>query len=420
MTSGHLMIVMFLAAGLAAAETRVRIAGLDGAEADRAMSLMEGRLEHVRTSPASPALADDAAFILRRMLRNDGYSDARVDWRIGGPEEITLNVRAGERLTLGNVSVTGVDNEQARRFAGLFESAFAKSRPDLLGRPPFREEAVEKGLAAIRQDLNARGHWDADARVVSESRGNTGAMHFSIDVREGPRFRIGEPRVTSVDGRGVKLTGGAVRPFVGRPASTRHINGMRLAAEETAVSRGYPEAVIRMGRVLESGRFIPVFTVDLGGRVKLRQLEITGLELTDRGRIESRTSTMVGDWYDEATMNRRLREFLATGAFQSARVETRPAGHRLVDATLHFRETRAREINIAAGVDSYLGFLTRVTYANRNFLGRLMELSGGVEVSARGVLGEVRLTDPWLLGSDVSGMLRGFAVIQDREGYNNY
>jgi outer membrane protein assembly factor BamA len=411
--------IMILAAGLAAAETRVRVTGLEGRSEQELLALMAGRLEHVRKSPASPPLADDAAFILRRILRNDGYNDAEVDWLIRGPGEIELQVKQGGRLELGQVTVTGTDGVLARRLAALYAAPASRGRPVAIGPPPFREADVETGLASIRQDLNARGYWDAEARVADRET-RKGVVNFVIEVRQGRRFTIGEPRVTSVDGRGVKLTTGAVRPFVGRPASTRHINAMRLAAEELAISRGYPEARIRMGRSLENGRFIPEFGVDLGGRVKLRQLEITGLEITRRERIESRTAGMVGDWYDNTTMNRRLREFLATGAFQSARVETQPAGHRLVDATLHFQETRAREVSIAAGIDSYLGFIARVTYANRNFLGRLMELSTGAEFSARGALGEVRLTDPWLFGSDISANARAHAVMHAREGYDSY
>jgi len=413
-------LMMALTAGLAAADTRVRITGMEKKNEEQVLALMAGRLEHVRSSPAAPALADDAAFILRRLLRNDGYVDADVDWRITSPNEITLQVNEGARLALGAVSVTGIARDQARRLSRIYAAPAVRQRSERLGPPPFRESDVKSGLANIRQDLNARGYWDAESRIVSrEKNPATGEVDIVIEVTEGPRFRIGEPRVTSVDGRGVKLTGGAVEPFVGRPATTRHINAMRLAAEELAVSRGYPDAIIRMGRSLESGLFIPEFNVDLGGRVRLRNLDITGLRLTRRERIESRTAYMIDDWYDEAGMSRRLSEFLATGAFQSARVETRPAGHRLVDATLHFEEARAREVSVAAGVDSYLGFLGRVTYANRNFLGRLMGLTTGLEVSARGLLGDVRLTDPWLRGSDVSGTLRAYAVMFDREGYDS-
>jgi outer membrane protein assembly factor BamA len=416
------MLVLLLAVSTAAAETRVRITGMSGKSEAQVLDLMGGRLAHVRASAASPALADDAAFILGRILRNDGYAAAQVDWRITGNREITLIVREGARQSLGRVTVTGAPNrEDTRRFARLYASPARKDRPFGVGAPPFREEDVGKGLANVRQELNARGHWSAEVEIARrQMNANSGAVDLDIAVRPGPLYRIGNPRVTSVDGRGVKLTAGAAAPFVGRPATTRHLNAMRLAAEETSVSRGYPDARIRMGRSLEAGEFIPEFSVDLGQRVRLNDLRITGLKLTRPERIEQRVGRMRGDWYDEALMNRRLREFLGTGAFQSARVETTPAGEQMVDATLHFEEARARELGVAMGFGSYDGFITRLTYADRNLHGNLWGLTSGIQLGSRGLLGDVRVTDPWLGGLDLSATARAFALIYDREGYRVY
>lgn len=421
MTALRILFVLLMAVLTSAAETRVRITGMKGKSESQVLGLMGGRLIHVRASPASAPLADDAAFILRRILRKDGYADAEVDWRISGRDEITLAVREGGRLSLGNVTVSGVPREDARRFARLYASPAEKGRSFLMGAPPFREEDVEVGLSNLRQELNARGHWSAEAEITRRAVDPaTGVVDLDIEVRPGPLHRIGQPEVASVDGRGVKLVGGVVGPFAGRTASTRHLNAMRLAAEEIAVSRGYPDASIRMGRRLEGDRFIPMFSIDLGTRVRLNQLRITGLERTSPERIASRMEGMEGGWYDAALMNRRLRELLATGAFDSARVETTSVGDRLVDATLHFDEGRAREVSLAAGFGSYQGFITRATYADRNFLGKLWGFTSGLELSTRGLLGDVRVINPWLGGSDVSGMARVYALIYGREGYDVY
>lgn len=421
MTALRIMFALLLAALTAAAETRVRITGMQRKSEAQMLDLMGGRFTHVRASPASAPLADDAAFILRRILRKDGYVDAAVDWRITGRDEITLVVREGGRLALGAVTITGAPHEDARRFARLYAAPAEKGRSFGMGDPPFREEDVTTGLSNLRQELNARGHWSAEAEVSRRTIDPaTGMVDLDIEVRPGPRHRIGQPEVASVDGRGVKLVGGVVQPFAGRTASTRNLNAMRLAAEEIAISRGYPDAIIRMGRRLEADRFIPVFSIDLGTRVRLNQLRVTGLERTSPARIASRMQGMEGEWYDAALMNKRLRELLGTGAFDSARVEIIPVGERLVDATLHFDEGRAREVSLAAGFGSYQGFITRATYADRNFLGKLWGFSSGIELSTRGLLGDVRVTNPWLYGSDVSAMARAYALIYDREGYDVY
>jgi outer membrane protein assembly factor BamA len=410
-----------LAAPAATAETRVRVTGMSGKSEREVLDLMGGRLVHVRASPASAHLADDAAFILRRILRKDGYATAEVDWKIASRDEIVLMVREGGRLSLGRVSVSGVPSDDARRLARIYSRPADRDRPIGLQSPPFREEDVGTGLSLIRQELNTRGHWSAEAEVSKRSTDpQSGRVDLAIEAKPGPLFRIGTPRVESIDGRGEKLTAETAQPFVGRAATTRNLNAMRAAVEERAVSRGYPDAEIRMSRALDGKLFVPQFVVDLGTRVRLREVRVTGLERTDPGRIEGRVARMEGDWYDEAAMNRYLREFLATGAFSSARVETEAAGDRLVDATLHFEEGEAREISLAAGLGSYQGFITRVTYGDRNLGGNLMALTAGLELGSRGVLGEVRITDPWLMNTDITASARVYAMIYGREGYLTY
>jgi outer membrane protein assembly factor BamA len=319
------------------------------------------------------------------------------------------------------VTVGGVAQEDARKLARLFAKPAEKEQSLGLGAPPFREEDVATGLSFVRQDLNAKGYWTAEADVRRRTLDTaSGTVILDIEVTPGPRHTIGMPQVSSMDGRGVKLVTAAVQPFAGRVANTGNLNAMRLAAEETAIGRGYPDASLRMGRTLQGGVFTPVFTIDLGKRVRLGKVSITGLQRTRPERILQRVKAMEGGWYDQSLMNRRLREFLATGAFQSARVETAGTGGRVVDATLHFEEARAKEVSLAAGFGSYQGFITRATYADRNLAGTLRGLGAGFELGSRSLLGEVRLSDPWPGGKDLPALLRAYALIYSREGYDAY
>ncbi len=59
---------LWLAAHAAGAETVVRVLGLHQKSENEVLELIGGRLAHVRSSPASPPLADDAAFLLAQVL----------------------------------------------------------------------------------------------------------------------------------------------------------------------------------------------------------------------------------------------------------------------------------------------------------------------------------------------------------------
>lgn len=409
----RVILPLLLTALTAAAETRVRISGMRNMSEAQALEMMGGRLEHIRSSPPSASRADDAAFILRELLEKDGYTQAVVDWKIRGGREVELVVREGGRLSLGNVTVNGVPKDDAKKFSRLFSKPAEKGSNSLREAPAFREEDVETGLSYLRQELNARGHWEAEAAVTKrETHPATGAVDVVIEVMPGPLFVIGRPTMT------VAIPG--VAEFAGRKATTANLNAMRLVVEESVTGSGYPDSKIRMTRTLAAGEFIPDFSIELGERVRLGRIGVKGLERTNPARITGRVASMEGGWYDQAAMNLRLREFLATGAFSSARVETSPAGEGIIDATLHFDEARAREITLGAGAGSYQGFITRAGYIDRNLFGELMGFSAGFELSFLGLLGEVSVTDPWVFDSDLAATARLYALIYGREGYTSF
>ncbi|MEX1116104.1 MAG: BamA/TamA family outer membrane protein [Akkermansiaceae bacterium] len=405
----------------AAAETCIRIEGSQAKSESQLLGLMGGRLAHVREKPAASWRADDTAFLLSQVMQKDGYSSVEVDWKIVNRHEIVLVVRQGQRLSLGEVTIRGAPPEDTQKLAKLYRSPAEKGRPIGSGTAPFREEDVEIGRSYIVQQLNAEGYWAAEVTVTSrETDPASGEVSVVIDVDPGSIYRIGPPKVISPDRRGIQRTTLTVQPFIGRNARTANLNAMRLAVEEAFTGRGYPDAKIEMVRRLDGDRFISEFYIDLGTRVRLQKIHIEGLERTNPARISRRMKRLEGEWYDEAAMNKNLRGFLATGAFSSARVETEEVSNKKIDATLHFQEGRAREVSVAVGAGSYQGFISRITYADRNLFGELLGFSTGFEFSSRGVLGETRIADPWLFGSDVSGSARVYALIYGREGYSTF
>ncbi len=414
------ILVLLATAVAGAAKTTVEIRGLEHQSSSQVLGLMGGRLEHVKTGEATPARADDAAFLTRQVLQKDGYADVRVDGQVVNSSKILLTVHEGPRLSLGTVKIDGVPAEELKKLVKLYSRPAEKDRPLAQGKPPFREEDVETGLSYIRQELNAQGYWNAAAEITRrETDPATGAVNVDIVVQMGRQFTIGTPTVASSDQRGLIRTKVTVEPYIGKFATTGNLNAMRAAVEEAFLSRGYPDAKITMSRLLTEATFVPEFYIDLGVRVRLNKVHAEGLVITNPERVTNRMKKLEGDWHNEAAMNKRIRGLLATGAFSSVRLETYPVAEKRIDATLHLEEGKAREMSFAAGADSYQGPIFRASYADRNLWGELLGFSAGFEVSAKGLLGEVKLTDPWLFGNDVTGTLRAFALSYSREGYDS-
>ncbi len=405
--------------GIASAETRIDIRGMTSKSKREVLQLMGDRLVYVRQKPASSWRAADAAFLLTEILRNDGYNDVKVTPKIEAPDRIALIVDEGKRLALGNVTITGEGDP--KKLAKLYALPAQKDTPLGAGSPPFREEDVETGLGYIEQQLHSEGYWNADA-ILSKRMVNpkSGKLDVTIMVKRGERFKIAKPTVSNPDGRGVKRAATTWEPFIGQWATTEKINGLRAAMDEAFISRGYPDARIRMERSLGKSTYHPAFFIDLGTRVRLLEVHTEGLEHTRPERVKRIMAPLEGEWYDQAAMNAKVKRLLATGAFESAQVETYEVSNKRIDATLHLREAKAREISLAAGAETFYGPLFRAGYIDRNFLGSLKGFSAGMEFSGRGALGEMRLTDPWWRGTETAHALRLYSLVSAFEGYRSF
>lgn len=404
--------------GGARAETRIKIRGMASKSEREVLRLVGDRFVYVRQKPASSWSAADAAFLVTEILRNDGYNDVRVSPRIEAPDRIVLIVEEGTRLALGNVTITGEGN--AKQLAKLYALPAGKDTPFGAGSSPFREQDVETGLGYIVQQLQSEGYWNARA-ILSERDidRETGKVHLTVAVDRGERFTIRKPTVHSPDGRGVKRAATTWEPFVGRWATTEQINGLRAAMEEAFISRGYPDAQIRMETSLGNSTYQPAFFIDLGIRVRLLEVHAEGLDKTNPKRVQRIMEPLEGEWYDEAAMNGKIRRLLSTGAFDSVRVEAHEVADKRIDTTLHFQEARAKELTLAGGFGSFNGALLRTGYVDRNFRGSLQGFSAGVELSGRGALGEVKLTDPWWRGTETAHTLRLYSLVKAYEGFTS-
>lgn len=397
------------------AETTIDIRGLESASNGEILQMLAGRLVYVRDKPASAWRANDAAYMVEQILRNDGFPDAEVNGQMVSKDRIVISVKEGVRRSLGNVEIN-VEGE-SESLVKLFKTPFEKRSLQFQGETPYREDHVEEGLDFVLRQLKSEGYWRADVDLTSnEIDPATGKVNLELKVRRGTRFKIATPNVDSPDGRGVKRSATTWEPFVGKWATTETINQLKAAMVEAFTSRGYPDANIFMTSRLGDELYFTDFRIELGVRVRLLDVIAKGLEKTKPKRIEQIVQPMVGEWYDEAAMNQTVRDLLATGAYRSVRVETEEVARKRINATLHFEETKAKEIALSAGVGSFDGPLFRSMYTDRNFRGKLRAFTAGFELNARGLLGEVKLADPWW-GKNTSRELRWYAMNKSYDGY---
>lgn len=417
-SGGAAALLALLCATSPAAE--IRIEGLRTMKEGELLELLGDRLEYIRAKPPSAARAGDAAFLLATLMERQGFQNPRVVPQIAG-NTIRLVVAEGARLSIGSVAVPGFPEEDQVRLSRLFRLPGQERVLDPGQEPPFRESDVAEGLSLIEADLRSRGYWKAAAEV--ERRGikpGSSEVSFIIRVHPGPLHRLGAPRFEGAPPELLPALRARAAPHVGQIAGTDRLTSLRSEIESVFRSTGFPLETFKMNRLLGEGTLTPRFLIRFGTRQRLGRVHVAGAEKTDTRRVARRFEDLEGDWFDAEAFDTRLKKILATGAFSSARVETASHPDGTLDATLRLVEGRARGTTAYGGFGSWEGAILGVKYHDRNFQGRLWNLGTGFEFTARGLLGEVRLSNPWLFDSDTHLGLRLFSVTRGYDGYDKF
>ncbi|HKV09513.1 MAG TPA: translocation/assembly module TamB domain-containing protein, partial [Thermoanaerobaculia bacterium] len=141
-----------------------------------------GTLSRVELAAGEPA-ADRR---LLDALRSLGWPDAKIASHAIGARGARLTVRVdlGERQTLGQVEIAGVEGAELDRLRGLL---------DLRPGDPARLDRVSAAALVLEEDLRRRGYADAVVRSsVSPEPSQEGAVDALFEVTPGPSYEIAE------------------------------------------------------------------------------------------------------------------------------------------------------------------------------------------------------------------------------------
>ncbi len=183
------------------AETEVDIRGLQSKSEGDMLQLIGGRLVYIEGKQASTWRANDAAYMVESILRNDGFYEATVKGRVESPDRIALIVNEGKRLSLGTVTMTG--DGDAESLAETFSSPFGSSTPFGAGSPPFRADDVPTALDFVTRQLQAEGYWNVEVTLRKQNIDKeTGDVDMTVNVDRGPDSRSVARRSTARTGAG--------------------------------------------------------------------------------------------------------------------------------------------------------------------------------------------------------------------------
>lgn len=404
---------------LPVAAAPITVTGIPQGQANRMLEQLSGRLEYVRTRPATLWRARDAAWLMAWALRNNGYRDAEVAHAVAGGT-IVLTVRSGIRYSLAGVTVTGVGKADAKRLAGLFAMP-AREKQALLGGPgPWIEGNTKRAMELVNADFHSRGYWAAFVEIAGDPLdAASGAFTFHLTASPGPLFTISPAEFSGNLADKQSALHAIAAGFTGKSADTTNLNNLRAAVEAVFAKDGYQFATVAYSHRLESATLVPVLAIEARQRYRLGAITLIGLERTRAARVRALYDGVDRSVYNPEALNAIERLLMQTGAFSSVRRELVMRDDGAIDVETRFAEGRARGFATMLGAGSYEGMIAGLSYYDRNAGGTLGGYSFGGEWSSRSLLGALRWTQPVFPTAADTISASVFALSRDHEGYEN-
>ncbi|MFP6865321.1 MAG: BamA/TamA family outer membrane protein [Roseibacillus sp.] len=411
----RLALLILLPLALPAWSAKVSIQGVHSMSESEAIDLISARLEYIEKRKASPSRADDAAFLLDRLLIQRGFTNPKVEWSLPGGNRILLTVVEGPRSTLGEVHIKGLDGELHDALKAQINSAH-KARTFAIGEAtPFLLEHNQEALRDARNLLRSKGFWDAKVRLAQSTRNpRTTAVDLYVEAVRGPLYHL---LPIQFEGSAHPDLIARLAKFGGQEATAQNIRNIRARAEQFYRKRGHQFAKVHMLAEHRAGKTQLRFQIDPGPRFRVGEIHVVGAQKVKPHLVKSRFRKFPGENYDSDAFNEEVRDLLGTGAFAGIRVKENPRPDGFIDLILNVTESKPEGYYFYGGAGSFEGLIIGAGYYNRNLLGNLWNLSTRAEWSGLGLLGEVSVTEPQFLGYDLRLTPSAFLTTRTYEGY---
>lgn len=394
----------------------VHVLGLNEDLRQTMAALMKPRLEFIGKRPATEWRADDAAFFLKQLLEKEGYSESNVTWELPGNDRILLKAELGTRYVLGNISTISNDPLSEDLINEYFSKIIAEGSFIRRKKNPYLEDYPPQGAANIANYLKSLGYWDASVSVVNVQKQANGKVDIKLNIQRGKIHHIHPPIFTGITPDQITDIRQEITPFVGKPATSKNLSSLNNAVHQYYRDLGYQFANLQVSSQNTTAIEIS-FNIQTGNIYKIHKTHLSGNKLTRSSRFKRYTSPLKGKIYRESDINEVSKKLLLTGAFKSVRIIPQKISPNEIDLNLEVEEAKPRFIRAYTGVASFDGFVLGASYTNQNFLRKLQTYTIQSEISSRGLLGEISLTEPYFAGIPLSQTTRIYALQRRFEGY---
>ncbi|MDF1815450.1 MAG: BamA/TamA family outer membrane protein, partial [Verrucomicrobiales bacterium] len=395
------------------------------------LQIIKPQMEHVEATGVSMARADDAAYFLETALRQRGYSNAAVDWRLldtdNGGKRIHLIVEEGAGSRLGEIRFSGNEAVEGEAVMELLTSHTRKRvNAESGGILPYVPEDLDKGVSRIREFYQLLGYSEAEVSLKTGT--PSGTVDVEVSVIEGNRYVVGAITIPEPPSSALQADFDKLHEDYSGKNYTSSVP-VSLSSGITALARdaGYYDAEVFVEEVNKT-EVATSGTVSVDLQVSAvwgETIPVSGIQVTGNEKVKSEFFTrhfedLNGKPYSPNATNAEVEELLRTGAFESVRTDTVRRDDGSMALLIDVEEASMKEFGVYGGYATYEGPVAGFEFQNLNLNGMLRKVDAEIEASRRGLRGEISYEDPWFAWSDFRLQSSLFALNRINEGYSKF
>ena len=381
-----------------------------------------------RGTLSRPTVQSDVQRIIE-IYRRSGRFDVSVDPKIielpNNRVNLVFEIREGEKTGVKAINFVGNKAFSSGRLEDVIKTSETGWFSFLQTSDIYDPDRVEADRDLLRRFYLKHGY--ADVRIVSavgeyDPARKGFVVTFNID--EGPKYYFGRVDVISnVHAINPDQLRGRLTVSSGNDYNADLVERSVEAMTIEAAKRGYAFANVRPrgDRDVQARRINLTLIVEEGARAYIERINIRGNTRTRDYVIRREFDIGEGDPYNRALIDRAERRLKNLNFFKTVRITNEPgsAPDRVV-VNVEVEEKSTGEFSVAGGYSTADGFISEVSIAERNLLGRGQFARAAVSYgqNVRGI--DLSFVEPFLLGYRMSGGIDFYARQNDATDYVSY
>ncbi|MEX2148199.1 MAG: outer membrane protein assembly factor BamA [Candidatus Rokuibacteriota bacterium] len=359
---------------------------------------------------------------MKEAYEESGYFEVQITPEVetfsDGDVKVVFNINEGRRITIDAIVIRGNAGLTERQIKGAMGT---KERQYYILRGTVQRQRLEEDIERILALYNDHGYIQArvDSHDIAVDR-DRARVTVTIDVVEGPQYRVGEIKVTGVTlvpesevRRQLKFKSGDVFSRTALRESTRQIADLY-----STIGRASADIVPRTE--LAPGHHVTVaLGVTEGPEVYVERINIAG-NVRSEDKILRREIPMVeGDLFTSQKLRRAQQRLTNLGYFEAVNVTTQPGTDltRII-VNVDVTERPTGLFSIGGGYSSVDSFVGTIDLRQNNFLGRGWQAALAIRAGGVSQQGILSFTEPWLFDRPLSAGVDLFSTSRQFTEYD--